>query len=360
MLLATGEGDARIDPNDEIAGVAMKKKTVAPIIVRNPFPSLHRRLLLTAAALSPLPLWSQQKRIPRVVLVTYDPASEDRKKWYRKEFAEYGLVDGRNVELSWVDIHPRAPVEVIEARAKEVVASRPDLIGMLFSDVLFTFQRLTRDIPIVFNNFAFDPVAVGLVESNRRPGGNITGTSHGDEEMIPKGWSLLKELVPLMRRGGHLYVQEEIRSRYWPLRRAAMAAAALRLGIEIPEIGLPFGTPDKEVIAAIRAARVDALGLGVWGTPGIIDFLRLEKIPTMAGPKEVEKGLLVGIAPDMEETWKQARVMIAKILGGESPATIPIYKASQATRLFINMRAAREMRLKVPEWMVVQAYRVFE
>jgi putative ABC transport system substrate-binding protein len=59
--------------------------------------------------------------------------------------------------------------------AAELVAKRPAVIGATGGTEAKALQDATRDIPVVFMQMAWDPVAAGLVQSIARPGGNLTG-----------------------------------------------------------------------------------------------------------------------------------------------------------------------------------------
>ena len=111
--------------------------------------------------------------------------------------AETGWVDGQNVaiEYRWAEHHN----DRLPAFAADLVGRKVDVIvpgGGLVA--VLAAKSATSTIPIVFPAVS-DPVAAGLVASFARPGGNLTGFSPFQFELMPKRLELLTELVPQAR-----------------------------------------------------------------------------------------------------------------------------------------------------------------
>ena len=77
----------------------------------------------------------------------------------------------------------------------EIVAQRPKVIACTGGTEAKALQSATREIPIVFLQVAVDPVAVGLVESISRPGGNVTGIMQAPQLLSSKRLSIVTELL---------------------------------------------------------------------------------------------------------------------------------------------------------------------
>ncbi len=325
---------------------------------------MMRRTLLALGAIAlcrPATVLAQNPaRIARVVFAQNN--SERARKRFRALFAEYGWVEGRNIALSFVDI-VGAPKAEAEARAREVVASRPDAILIVGSTEIGIFKRLTKDIPIVFYNLGFDPARLGLVESLRRPGGNITGTALHFERLWAKAWEMLKEIHPAMKRGGVLGepidLDDEVERGMDSIHRDAWRAAASRLGIEIREIVVPEKATLAMAEEAIRKSKSDALVIWM-EPPGLIAFLEKARIPA-CGLRFAfaQNGGLLAVSFDWEEGDKQAVAIVARILRGESPATIPVYQHNDYG-FAVNLRTARAMGITIPAAIRIQATEVIE
>jgi putative ABC transport system substrate-binding protein len=114
---------------------------------------------------------------------------------FRQGLGETGYVEGQNVMVEYTR-RAEGHYDRLPALAADLVARNVDVIVTQGGDaVTLAAKNATSTIPIVFHT-SNDPVAAGLVASLARPGGNLTGVSLMQAELIPKLLELLSELVP--------------------------------------------------------------------------------------------------------------------------------------------------------------------
>jgi putative ABC transport system substrate-binding protein len=112
---------------------------------------------------------------------------------FRRGLRELGYVEGRNliIEYRWAEgKDDRLPV-----LAAELVQLPVDVIVAQATVPAIAARGVTTTIPIVVAA-AGDAVAVGLVASLGRPGGNVTGLTIVAPDMTGKRLELLHEAVP--------------------------------------------------------------------------------------------------------------------------------------------------------------------
>ncbi len=272
-------------------------------------------------------------------------------------FAEEGWVDGRNFALEYVELGTLDPTEV-ERRARAVIAGRPDAI-LVAGDNIGRFARLTKQIPIVFYLMGFDPLRAGYVESYSRPGGNVTGIMFYPPGHELKSWELLKELAPKARRIGVMEEEDYPREDWYPERRDTELATASRLGLELVRIVVPTNSAYPAIERAIRKAKIDLLGSvhndGAPWIPDLMRFLERSRIPAVwASPTSVREGGLLSSQPSARGQFRTAVKIVAMILRGANPATIPVHSPTSFTTA-INLRTARAMGLTVPPSILMRA-----
>ena len=320
-----------------------------------------RRDFLAIAAASALATgaWAASAPRPRVVY-TFRRTSDQLQRWY----AERGLVDGRDIDLVDVDFAGASDADA-EARAREILSSSPQVVALRGWRPVFLFQRLTTTVPLVLVNFGGDPVKMGLAESIRRPGRNVTGSCQQLMTLVPKFFELLREFRPAGRRGGVLITRATTSARHGAHARDETARAAELLRMEIVDVVVPDDPTIEQVAAALERARLDFLLVpeDLYGKPvmpKVIAHLERIRLPALYFyPSLVHRGGLVSMSFDIAEGHIAAIDIVARILKGENPATIPIYLATRY-QITLNRRTARAMGIDLPPSLLARAEEIVD
>jgi putative ABC transport system substrate-binding protein len=217
-------------------------------------------------------------------------------------------------------------------------------------------------ISVVIASGSGDPVATGLVNSLAHPGGTVTGISDDVTTLSTKRLSLLKQLLPNMRRVAMLWNRDDLGM---SLRYEASAKAAQVLGITVQTLGVRepddfngvFETMDREPPDAILMVS-DALTL--LNRKRVFDYATTKRIPAIYEADQlVRDGGLMSYGADPKETFARAGDMVARIFKGARPADLPF---EQPTRyLFVvNLKTAKSIGLDMPPNLVALADEVIE
>jgi ABC-type uncharacterized transport system substrate-binding protein len=120
---------------------------------------------------------------------------------FRQELSKLGWIEGKNIAFEY-RFAEQKPERVAELAA-ELVRLKVDLIVTTGVPPALEAKKATTTIPIVITSVT-DPVALGLVASLARPGGNITGFATLASELNTKRLEVLKDAVPKLDRVGLL------------------------------------------------------------------------------------------------------------------------------------------------------------
>jgi ABC-type uncharacterized transport system substrate-binding protein len=220
-------------------------------------------------------------------------------------------------------------------------------------------RRATKTIPIVFP-VTFDPVASGFVSSLARPGGNLTATLN--QEVAGKRVELLKEVMPRISRvavlrnptnSGSLFAVKETET------------AADQLGIRLQVLEVASAEKLDDAIQAATKERAGALilipdNLFVRQQGRIIDFVMKKRLPTMFGESEsVEVGGLMYYGANLPDLFRRAATYVDKVLKGAKPADLPVEQPTKF-ELVINLKAAKQIGLTIPQRVLLKADRVIK
>jgi putative tryptophan/tyrosine transport system substrate-binding protein len=218
----------------------------------------------------------------------------------------------------------------------------------------------TGTIPIVMA-YTNDPVALGLVASLARPGGNVTGLSNLATGLMGKRLELLAAMVPGLSRVGVVW-DPTSESNLINFRELQAVAASLRLELDAFEVTQPAGFD-----AAIKLGRGQDDGLIVLNSPVantnrgvVVTAVARHKVPAIYFGKEyAETGGLISYGPNIPDMHRRAAAYVDKILKGAKPADLPIEQPNKF-ELVINLKAAKALGLAVPHALLARADEVIE
>jgi len=280
---------------------------------------------------------------------------------FRSGLAEMKYTEGRNVriEYRWANgDNARLP-----ALAAELVRSRVNVLVAPGSAVsAYAAKQATSTIPIVFE-LGIDPVAGGLVRSMNQPGGNATGVTSLNTQVMAKRLQLLHEIVP--RAKSLALLVNPTNPRNAETVTQDLQAAAGTLGVKLHVL---HAASEKEIGSAMDSVtRLGAGGLVVTNDTFFANrgkemgALSLAKrVPAIQlSPEFVAAGGLISYAGDFVESHRLAGVQTGRILNGEKPAMLPVQQVTK-TQLFVNLKSAKALGVKVPSSILVQADRVIE
>jgi putative ABC transport system substrate-binding protein len=170
----------------------------------------------------------QPGKVPRIgVLVPVEPddAKEPNIRAFRQTLRDLGYIDGQNIAVEYR--YARGQAELYPALAKDLVRLGVDVLVVGSWHPTLEAKKATKTIPIVGVGMGSDPVALGIVSSLARPGGNVTGSSFlTGAEFAGKYVELLKEVAPGTIRVAYL---RDPREEYRP-HHSAVGAVASRSG----------------------------------------------------------------------------------------------------------------------------------
>jgi ABC-type uncharacterized transport system substrate-binding protein len=279
---------------------------------------------------------------------------------YREGLKEAGYVEGENVtiEYRWAEDH----YDRLPALATDLVGRKVDVIvNEGGAPSALAAKNATSTIPIVFHTT--DAVAEGLVSSLARPGGNTTGVSLLNDEILPKLVQMASELVPRTRVIA-LLVNPKTPTTEHDVRNAEQAASAMGVQLSVLRAGA-----DGEIDTAFERLGELQAGALVVASDGFLNSRRGRivvlaahyAIPAISNVDRrfAADGGLLNYGPSFPAAYRIKGVYTGKILKGAKPADLPVQQPT-TFELVINLKTAKALGLTVPPILLAQADEVIE
>jgi len=314
---------------------------------------------------APLAAEAQQAaKAPRIGFLSLNLAPNPHlHEAFRQGLRDLGYVEGRNVVIERRDAEGK--LDRLPGLAAELVALKVDVIvtGGGTPPALAAKQA-TKTIPIVFAS-APDPVTDGLVTSLARPGGNVTGPSNLNPELVGKCLEQLKQAVPGVSRIAVLWqpgIMHE-RTEKDMLKAADVAARALGVRLQVAEARGPadFDRAFSNITRA-RAGSLTVLPSAMFFSERrhLVDLAAKNRLPAVYPQREfVEAGGLMSYGPNLADLFRRAATYVDKILKGVKPADLPVEQPTKF-ELVINLKTAKALGLTIPPSLLQRADEVIQ
>jgi ABC-type uncharacterized transport system substrate-binding protein len=289
----------------------------------------------------------QQTKVPKVGWLGARSASAPARELFVRELRALGYVEAKNIAFEYR--YAEGKLDRLPALAEELVHLKVDVLVAPATPAAVAAKNATRTIPIVFYTGS-DPVALGLVDSLARPGGNITGFTTIAAVLVGKRLELLKETIPKLSRVAALWNPEDpISAQSW--KESQLPARELSLQLHSMELSSAdkFETAFKEATKAISAAlALMASPLFYSNQKQIVDLAAKHRLPAIYPSREfVASGGLMSYGADEAEPYRRAAVFVDKILKGAKAADIPVEQPTKF-ELIVNLKTAKQIGLTIP------------
>jgi putative ABC transport system substrate-binding protein len=316
--------------------------------------------LVTVTLLATVPLAEgQQTKVPKIGWLGARSASAPARELFVRELRALGYVEGKNITFEYRYAEGR--LDRLPALADELIRLKVDVLLTAATPAAVAAKNATRTIPIVFYTGS-DPVALGLVDSLARPGGNITGFTTIEAVLVGKRLELLKETIPKLSRVAALWNPEDpISTQSW--KESQLPARELSLQLHSMEVS----SADKFEAAFKEATKAGSTALILMGSPfffsnqkQIVDLVAKNRLPAIYANREfVGNGGLMAYGVDEDEPYRRAAVFVDKILKGTKPADIPVEQPTKF-ELVINLKTAKQIGLTIPPNVLARADKVIK
>jgi putative ABC transport system substrate-binding protein len=304
----------------------------------------------------------QAGKIARIGYLASNLTNQSPLEAFRQGLRDLGYDEGRNVVIEYRDAQGK--LEPLPALAVELVALKVDVIVASSTAAALAAKQATTVVPIVFATVP-DPVGTGLVTSLARPGGNITGLSNLNADLVGKGLEYLTQAVPGARRVAVLSQPGAFGERTEREMLKAAEVAAEVLGIQLQFVEARGPADIDKAFSEITGARADALivlvsGMLLGERSRVVDLAARNRLPVVYTFRElVDAGGLMSYGTSLADLFRRAASYVDKILKGAKPADLPVEQPVKL-ELVINLKTAQALGLTLPPTLLARADQVIE
>jgi putative ABC transport system substrate-binding protein len=329
------------------------------------FDSLTRRnviaLLGGAPVTWPLAARAQPSGMPIIGFLHAGSSAERARAVasFEKGLAEGGYAENRNVafEFRWAD----GQFDRLPGLAADLVARQVAVIAAFGNAAARAAKAATRTVPVAFASSS-DPVAVGLVSSLNRPGGNVTGVSILNQELDATRLERLMQVVPHATTIAFLVNPESVTA---DPKLREMENTARMLDRQLQVMNARSESDFEQVFASVEHQRIGAMvvtsdTMFSNESAALGRVAARHTVPTMGPYRDFTRaGGLMSYGSDLADAYRRVGVCAARLLKGETPSDLPVVQSTKV-EFVINSRTANALSLNIPPQFFAIANEVIE
>jgi putative tryptophan/tyrosine transport system substrate-binding protein len=321
------------------------------------------RIIAGSAVGWPLAAQAQLDRIRRVgVLIGIpenDPETKSRIRAFRLGMRDAGWIEGRNIEIEYRYATDR---DVIKKHVAELIRLAPDVILANSTPVMAALRPATNTIPIVFvvvNN----PVGQGFISNLTNPGGNVTGFSFIEPEIVGKWINLLSDVKPGLSQVALMFNPDT--AGYYDAYLRSFKVLPQQSKVEVYAAHVRSEAELERAVAGV--AREQRAGLIVAADPYIVgmravilNLAEQHRVPLICPYRQfILGGGLMSYGPDTIDIFRRSSSYVDRILKGERAGNLPV-QSPDKFELVVNLKTAKGLGLSVRESFLLLADDVIE
>jgi len=286
-----------------------------------------------------------------VTVIVSHPALEADQQGFEKAIADAGLKAEYDYQNAQGDMANATTI------AQKFKNDDLDLVHAIATPTSQAAVKVIKNKPIVYSSVT-DPVDAGLVKTMGPSGTNVTGIS--DAWPIERQIELYHQMLPSAKKWGTVYNAGDansVKSIGWT--RDAMK----KFGLELVEVTIS-NSAEVYTGAQTLVGRVDAIYITsdntvVSALESVVKVANNKKIPLFGGDTTtVEKGMIAAYGLNYFQVGYSAGKKAVLVLKGQDPGTVPS-GLTENLSLWINLKAAKDQGVTVPEKFINMAEKVF-
>ncbi len=268
----------------------------------------------------------------------------------------------QNIDVKYKVHNAQANMGTAGQIAKQMLGEEPDLIMAIATPTAQACAQALKKAPVnlqkpLLFTAVTDPVSAGLVESWTKPGKNITGVS--DMLPIKKHMNMLKIFYPNLKKLGIIYNAGEANSKILvKMIREVGAEEGFRVVEATASKSSEVYQAAKSLVGRADAVYIPTDNTVVSALESAVKVGTQNKLPIFAADVDsVPRGAVAAMGFDYYKHGYQTGLMAKKILQGADPATTPV-ETQDELLLHLNLKAAKEMGVTVPQSLIDKADKV--